>query len=126
ELAGFERECGLFEIRHGLAPHDPAQLATLLLRARVIGVLFRELRKVSAMLQLLQDILGLCFELRRVFFWSTLCLDQDMAHHHALGSAIGVDVISKLLLKLRVRDLCTLYEIGGCTNDQIETPLLRN
>ncbi len=53
DLAGGESESCLFELRDGLSLSDPTQVAALVLRSRVLGILFRQVFELAALLDLL-------------------------------------------------------------------------
>ena len=68
DLALLQLEGGLLELRHHLPAREEAELAALVLRARVLGMLLGQLRKVGPVRQLLEQIARL-----------VLALDQDVA-----------------------------------------------
>jgi hypothetical protein len=54
-----QAEGGLFEFRDRLPLDDPAEVATLVLRAGVLGVLLCEVLEVPAFLRQFQNVFGL-------------------------------------------------------------------
>ena len=52
-----------FELRHHLAVAEVAEVAAVVLRARIFGVFFGELSKISALIEFFFQSLGLVFGL---------------------------------------------------------------
>ncbi len=88
-LPGLQGKRCLLKFRHSHAALDHAQLAALLLAARVIGVSLCQCGKIGAAFDLLEQVLrllpgcgiGLCVGARRH-------LDQDMPHLHFFRNLI--------------------------------------
>jgi len=108
DLAHRHCEDRMVKRRHRHALLHPAQLAALVLAARVVGVLLRQLGKVLAvsLLQLIQHALRLRLGRGHRCRRSALRnLDQDVAHLHFFRNLVLVLVRVVVLLNLRVGHL---------------------
>ena len=108
DLPGLQSKCRLFKCRHGHAALDHAQLAALLLAARIVGVGLGQCGKVSAALDLLQQGFGFLFG-RCIGLRVSTCrhLDQDVPDldffRHLEILLMGLVVLLHLLVGHRRR-----------------------
>src|SRR5262245_55917423 len=86
DLALLQFEGRLLELRHHLPAREEAEFAALVLRARVLGMLLGQLRKIGPVRQLLVEIAGL-----------VLAVDQNMAGAHLL---LGLGRSDKAIVEL--------------------------
>ena len=94
DLAGVQREGCLVEFGNGDAVLEHAELAALLLRAGIVGVLLRERIPVAAGAKLLEHIFGL--GLRGCIGLGVRALghgDEDVANLHLVGDLVVLEVL---------------------------------
>ena len=108
DLAGLLREGGLVEFRDGDAVLDPAELATLILAAGVVGVLLREIGEVLAVVlaELIEDALRFGFG-GGVGVRSAVGVDgdEDVTHLRLRIDVILLLILVVVLLNLGLGDL---------------------
>ena len=117
DLAGLHREHRLGELRHvGLAGR-PAELAALILRAGVGGVLLRQRGEIAARLRLCGDLVGSFLRGRVV----AAGLDQDVARAAPLGVHVAFrrDLVV-VLAEARLVDLEAGRDVGRLQLDVLQ------
>src|ERR1700747_640734 len=113
DFAFFQVEGHGLKLRNSLALNDPAEVATLVLAARIFGVLLGEFGEILAAAGLLQNIFGL---FAGFFPFSVGFADgheQDVLDMNAVGHFILLNVLLVLGFQLIVRNLDGLAKLVG-------------
>ncbi len=112
-LSRLQREGSLVELGDGRAVLEEAELAALLLAAGIVGVLLRQLGEVAAVVELIENVLGLGLGGGVSLGVVAVDLDEDVADLDLVVDLVVLQVLVVVLLNFGVGDLrSALGEIG--------------
>ena len=120
-LSDRSAEGRLLELRYGYAFLDPAELAALNLAARIVGVVLGKLGEISAVVQLVENVLCLGFGFGIRLGIIAVDFDQDMPHLDLRVDLVVLQVRLIVLLNLGVGNLrSALRQIAVGKGDELE------
>src|SRR6266850_756237 len=126
DLFGLQGKRRVFEWLHGLAAHQPSQIATFHSGAWIFGILAGQFREIRAALDLLQQVLSLGFDLVYVSGGFVGGLRQNVTGLDALWSAELVLIVQVNPAQLAFRWMDGLLELGLIHNQNSQALLFRH